>query len=266
MDILQRILESKRAEVAAAKQLLPLSAIETRARGAAPPRDFVSALKQKIAAGEPGIIAEIKRASPSKGLLREPFDPAAIATSYEAAGAACLSVLTDREYFRGAPEHLQAARAACALPALRKDFIVDPYQVYESRAMGADAVLLIVAALPAPELLALESLARELRMSVLVEIHDAGELDAALKLTTPLVGINNRSLRTFETRLETTLGLLSRVPADRVVVSESGISTRADVACMRSHGVNAYLIGEAFMRAPDPGIALRGLFASPPKA
>lgn len=260
MDILSRILEAKRAEVAAAKARLAPAAMQARAVSAAPARDFERALRAKLAAGEPAVIAEIKRASPSKGLLRAPFDPSAIAPSYESAGAACLSVLTDREFFQGSPEHLQAARSACALPVLRKDFIVDPYQLYEARAMGADGVLLIVAALPARELRALESLARELDMAVLVEVHDAPELAIALELATPLLGINNRDLRTFETRLETTLDLLPRIPGDRLVITESGILGREDVARMRAQGVNGFLVGEAFMRAPDPGAALRAIF------
>jgi indole-3-glycerol phosphate synthase len=225
---------------------------------APPVRDFVSQIKDH----RPAVIAEIKRASPSRGVLREHFDPAAIARSYETAGAACLSVLTDREFFQGAADHLQAARAACALPVLRKDFIIDPYQVAESRAMGADCILLIAACLSDAEMLDLEAAAREMRMAVLVEVHDGSELDRALRLRTPLIGINNRDLRTFETKLETTLGLLPRVPADRILVSESGILAPHDVARMQGAGVNAFLVGEAFMRAPDPGGALRALFGT----
>jgi indole-3-glycerol phosphate synthase len=225
-----------------------------------PARDFVSALRKNIDAGQAAVIAEIKRASPSKGLLREQFAPAEIAKSYAAGGAACLSVLTDREFFQGAPEHLAAARAACALPALRKDFVFDPYQVLEARAMDADCILLIAACLSAAEMKALEAVALELGMAVLVEVHDAAELDAALTLRTPLVGVNNRDLRTFETRIETTLALLERMPADRIVITESGIASPADVARLRARGVNAFLVGEAFMRAPDPGQALRALF------
>jgi indole-3-glycerol phosphate synthase len=206
------------------------------------------------------VIAEIKRASPSRGVLRESFHPASIARSYEAGGAACLSVLTDRGFFQGAVEHLEAARAACSLPVLRKDFIVEPYQVFEARAMGADCILLIASCLSGHEMGVLESLAHELGMAVLVEVHDAEELQSALTLKTPLVGINNRDLKTFETRLETTLGMLPRIPKDRVVVTESGILASADVARMRQSGVNAFLVGEAFMRAPDPGGALRALF------
>ena len=206
------------------------------------------------------MIAEIKRASPSKGLLRENFDPAAIARSYEKAGAACMSVLTDREFFQGAPAHLVAARGACALPVLRKDFLIDPYQVFEARALGADCVLLIVACLEDAQMRALEQQARALGMAVLVEVHDGDELERALALETPLIGINNRNLRTFETRLETTIDLLPRIPKGRVVITESGILSAADVRRLREHGVNAFLVGEAFMRAPDPGSALRELF------
>jgi indole-3-glycerol phosphate synthase len=223
-------------------------------------RDFVAALRAKIAAGRPAVIAEVKKASPSKGVLRADFDPAAIARSYAASGAACLSVLTDRQFFQGAPEHLAAARGACALPVLRKDFVVDPYQVHEARALGADCILLIVAALEAARMRELEALALGLGMAVLVEVHDAAELDRALALSSPLVGINNRDLRTFDTRLETTLDLLPRIPAERLVVTESGILARADVERMRSHGVNAFLVGEAFMRAAEPGSALAALF------
>lgn len=255
-DILQRILEVKRAELAAAKQRVPLASLEKKAAAAAAPRDFAGALRSK----KPAVIAEVKKASPSRGVLRENFDPAAIATSYEKAGAACLSVLTDRQFFQGEPGHLVAARGACSLPVLRKDFVIDPYQVLESRALGADCILLIAACLTAEEMRALEDAARELGMGVLVEVHDAGELQKALELKTPLLGINNRDLRTFETRLETTLGLLGRVPSDRIVVTESGILGNADVARMRSAGVNAFLVGEAFMRAEDPGAALQALF------
>jgi indole-3-glycerol phosphate synthase len=261
LNILERIMAVKRTEVAAAKQAVPSSSIEQQVQKQGPARDFVSALRGKMKAGEAAVIAEIKRASPSKGLLRERFAPAEIAKSYAAGGAACLSVLTDREFFQGAPEHLAAARAACALPALRKDFVFDPYQVFEARAMGADCILLIAACLSTAEMKALEDVALGLGMAVLVEVHDAAELDAALTLRTPLVGVNNRDLRTFETRIETTLGLLERVPADRTVITESGIASPADVARLRGRGVNAFLVGEAFMRAPDPGRALRALFA-----
>ena len=259
-DILQRILATKRDEVAAARAVVPDAEIERLARGLPPPRDFVGAIRAKAASGHPAVIAEIKRASPSKGLLRKDFDPAAIARSYEAGGAACLSVLTDREYFQGAPEHLSAARAACTLPVLRKDFIVEPYQVFEARAIGADCILLIAAALPAEALRELERLAHSLGMAVLIEIHDATEVDAALSLATPLIGINNRDLRTFVTSVQTTLDLLPRIPAGKTVVTESGIRGRADVLQLRKSGVQAFLVGEAFMRAQDPGMALRELF------
>jgi len=261
-DILRRILSTKRVEVAASLAATPLEAIERRARAAPPPRDFAGALRAKIAAGKPAVIAEIKRASPSKGLLREDYDPAAIARAYAAAGAACLSVLTDRDYFQGAPEHLAEARAACALPALRKDFTIDPYQVHEARALGADCILLIAAALAPQAMRELEALAHGLGMAVLVEVHDAAELEAALALRTPLLGVNNRNLRTFETRLETTLDLLARVPAEKLVITESGILAPADVARMRAAGVGAFLVGEAFMRSPDPGKGLQLLFGS----
>jgi indole-3-glycerol phosphate synthase len=254
VSILDRILETKRAEVAAAKRERP--DVESSARAAPKPRDFVGALHAR----RPAVIAEIKRASPSRGLLRADFDPAAIAKSYESAGAACISVLTDREFFQGASEHLTAARAACALPALRKDFLVDPYQAYEARALGADCVLLIVACLEDAQMRELESLAQSLGMAVLVEVHDAVELERALALRTPLLGINNRNLRTFETRLETTLELLPRIPAGRMVITESGILSPADVGRMRDQGVHAFLVGEAFMRADDPGKALKELF------
>ncbi len=262
-DILERILATKRGEVAVARAALPVAEMERRAREAAPPRDFAGALRAKVARGSAAVIAEVKRASPSKGLLRADFDPAAIARSYEAGGAACLSVLTDAQYFQGAPAHLEAARAACALPVLRKDFIVDPYQVLEARAMGADCILLIVAALAPATMAALEALAADLGMAVLVEVHDGDELEAALRLRTPLVGVNNRTLRTFETRLETTLDLLPRVPADRLLVTESGILAATDVVRLRGAGIHAFLVGEAFMRAVDPGEALRGLFGEP---
>ena len=260
-DILQRILATKRAQIDEARALIPDAEIERRARAAPPVRDFVGAIRARIAAGRPAVIAEIKRASPSRGQIRENFDPAEIAKSYEAGAAACLSVLTDRQYFQGAAEHLAAARVACSLPILRKDFIVDPYQVYEARAMGADCVLLIAAALELHAMRKLEGLAGELGMAVLAEVHDAGELQAALALETPLIGINNRDLRTSETTLATTIGLLPRIPAGRIVVTESGILARSDVERMRGHGVSAFLVGEACMRAPDPGAALRNLFA-----
>src|SRR5258706_10714229 len=255
-DILQRILARKRAELEAARAALPLAEIEARARSAPPPRDFVGALRAKIAAGRPAVIAEIKKASPSKGLLRADFDPAAIAEAYEAGGAACLSVLTDREFFQGAPEHLGQARSACKLPVLRKDFITEPYQVFESRALGADCILLIVAALAPQDMLGLEAAAISLGMAVLVEVHDAEELEAALALRTPLLGINNRNLRSFETSLQTTLDLLPRIPEGRIVVTESGIAGGAEVSMLKGRGVPAFLIGEALMRAQNPGLAL----------
>ncbi len=253
MSILERIVAAKRTEVAAARKRAP----EVKLDAAPAVRDFIGALRAK----RPAVIAEIKRASPSKGLLRSNFDPAAIAKSYEKGGAACMSVLTDREFFQGAAEHLSAARGACALPVLRKDFLIDPYQVFESRALGADCVLLIAACLEDRQMRELEALARSVGMAVLVEVHDGEELERALKLDTPLLGINNRNLRTFETRLETTLELLPRVPHDRLVITESGILSRADVARMRQRGVEAFLVGEAFMRAPDPGAELKALFA-----
>jgi indole-3-glycerol phosphate synthase len=228
-----------------------------------PPRGFLRALREKIDAGRPAVIAEVKKASPSKGVLRESFDPAGIAASYERHGAACLSVLTDRQFFQGGLPDLQAARAACALPVLRKDFMVDTYQVHEARAQGADCVLLIVAALDDRRLVELEDCATELGMDVLVEVHDAQELDRALRLRTPLVGINNRDLRTFEVSLQVTLSQLARIPPDRLVVTESGILAASDVATMRAAGVNAFLVGEAFMRAPEPGEALAALFGEP---
>jgi indole-3-glycerol phosphate synthase len=259
-DILQRILATKADEVAVAKRARPEAAVLAAARAAGPVRDFAAALRARIAAGRSAVIAEIKKASPSKGVLRPIFDPPAIAARYEAGGAACLSVLTDRPYFQGAPEYLTAARAAVALPALRKDFIIDDYQIAEARAWGADAILLIVAALDDARLAAFEGCARELGMAVLVEVHDDGELDRALKLATPLIGINNRNLRSFEVSLSTTLDLLPRIPTDRLVVTESGILAPPDVAKMRAHGVHAFLVGEAFMRAADPGQALAALF------
>ena len=260
-DILARILATKRHEVAAAMRVRPIAEIDAAARTGPAPRDFEEALRAEIAGGNAAVIAEIKKASPSRGVLRAEFDPVGIAESYERAGAACLSVLTDRTYFQGAPEFLSAARGACGLPALRKDFIIDDYQIAEARAMGADAILLIVAALDDARLAAFEARARELEMAVLVEVHDAAELDRALLLDTALIGINNRNLRTFEVALATTLDLLPRVPAGRLVVTESGILTPADVATMRAHGVDAFLVGEAFMRAADPGAALAHLFA-----
>ncbi len=255
-DILKKILATKVEEVAAASAIKSLAAVRAEAEVQAAPRNFAGALQAKVAAGKPAVIAEIKKASPSKGVLRADFRPAEIAASYEQHGAACLSVLTDRQYFQGAPEYLQAARAACALPVLRKDFLVDPYQVFEARAMGADAILLIVSALSLAEMQDFEAIAFGLGMSVLVEVHDGEELDLALQLKTPLVGINNRNLRTFEVSLQNTLDLLPRIPADRLVVTESGILAPADVVLMRLNDVHAFLIGEAFMRSDDPGASL----------
>jgi len=262
-DILKKILATKQEEVAAALAVKPLTVIRAEAEKRVktdPARDFVGAIRAKLAAGHAAVIAEVKKASPSKGVIRENFDPAAIAADYAAHGAACLSVLTDRQYFQGAPEYLQSARAACVLPTLRKDFLVDPYQVYEARAMGADAILLIVSALSLPQMQEMEALAMELGMAVLVESHDGAELQQALQLRTPLMGINNRNLRTFEVSLETTIGLLPRIDAERLVVTESGILAREDVARMRQHQVGVFLVGEAFMRASSPGAALADLF------
>jgi indole-3-glycerol phosphate synthase len=260
-DILDRIVAVKRDEVAAGRARSDLAAMRARAEAQAGARDFVGALRRRVDAGDAAVIAEVKKASPSKGVLRADFRPAEIAASYERHGAAALSVLTDAPFFQGAPEYLAAARAATSLPALRKDFIVDPWQVYESRALGADAVLLIAAALDDAEMRDFEAIALALGMAVLVEVHDERELERALALDTPLVGINNRNLRTFEVTLETTLSLLPRVPAGRVVVTESGIVGAADVRRMRAAGVNAFLVGEAFMRADDPGVALAALVA-----
>ncbi len=259
-DVLQKIVATKQEEIRAAKAAVPLADMKHRAAGASAPRDFAGAMQARISAAQPAVIAEIKKASPSKGLLREDFDPAGIAKSYALAGAACLSVLTDREYFQGSHAHLAQARGACELPVLRKDFIVDAYQVFEARAMGADCILLIVAALEPGLMQELEALAYSLGMAVLVEVHDAAELAAAGALNTQLLGINNRNLRTFETKLETTLALLPQVAAGKLVITESGIGSSADVARMRRRGVHGFLVGEAFMRAEDPGSMLRDLF------
>lgn len=265
LDILARILSTKADEVARAREAVPDVDLRALAEAAGPCRGFADALNARMAAGGAAVIAEVKKASPSKGLLRPDFDPAAIARSYEAGGAACLSVLTDASYFQGSVDALVAARAACALPVLRKDFTIDAYQVVEARAMGADCILLIVAALTGPMLDQLASCAYDLGMDVLIEAHDARELDAALQVrgepARTVIGVNNRNLRTFETRLETTLDLLDRMPAGRVLVTESGIATRDDVARMRERGVHGFLIGETFMRATDPGRALAELFA-----
>ena len=260
-DILKRILAVKRDEVAAAQAALPLAEVRAMAERQPAARDFLGALRDRIVAGRPAVIAEIKKASPSRGVLRADFRPAEVAASYQRHGAACLSVLTDHAFFQGAPAYLQAARAACSLPALRKDFLVDAYQVHESRAMGADAILLIAAALDVPAMRDFEAIAGSLGMAVLVEVHNRQELDLALQLATPLLGINNRNLRSFDVSLQTTLELLPYIPAARVVVTESGILTTGDVQLMRDNGVNAFLVGEACMRAVDPGEALAELFS-----
>lgn len=272
-NILSKILSVKTKEVAAAKAVRPLSSLLLAAKAAGTPRDFTGAIRDKMSAGHPAVIAEIKKASPSKGILRNnDFDPSMIARSYARHGAACLSVLTDQQFFMGSADYLKQARTACNLPVLRKDFILDEYQVVEARAMGADCILLIVAAFMIDgngdndgasliaKMLKLETLAHSLDMAVLVEVHDASELDLALQLTTPLIGINNRNLQTFETNLQTTLQLLDRIEPERIVVTESGIRETADVMLMRNHHVNTFLVGEAFMRADDPGIELSRLF------
>jgi len=259
-DILDKIIAVKREEIAEAIKRKPLAVMREDAESRVLTRDFVGALRAKIAAGQPAVIAEVKKASPSKGVLRADFIPADIAQSYAEHGAACLSVLTDRQFFQGSVDYLKQARASCALPVLRKDFMVDAYQVYEARVMGADCILLIAACLDDAQMKALEALAFSLDMAVLVEVHDEAELERALKLRTPLVGINNRNLKTFEVSLDNTLSLLGKVPADRLLVTESGISTPADVKRLREARVNAFLVGEAFMRAEDPGVALAQLF------
>ncbi len=259
-DILNKILATKALEVAASKAAVSLDQLQGLAEAQPEPRDFVGSIHKKVMANKPAVIAEIKKASPSKGVIRADFNPAAIAKSYEAGGAACLSVLTDVEYFQGSADYLKQARAACKLPVLRKDFMIDPYQVFEARAMGADCILLIVAALELNQMRALEELAHELGMAVLVEVHDADELELALQLDTPLIGINNRNLRTFEVTLQTTLDLLKVLPEDRFVVTESGIFTPEDVKLMQDNDVHAFLVGEAFMRQPDPGTELARVF------
>lgn len=259
-DVLHKILQRKAEEVAARSVLMPLEELKSRVADAPPLRGFAAAIEARIAAGAPAVIAEVKKASPSKGLIRADFDPAAIARSYEAGGAACLSVLTDVDFFQGADIFLQQARAACALPVLRKDFTVDPWQVYESRALGADCILLIVAALGDAQLAELSDLALGLGLDVLVEVHDLDELERALQVPAPLLGINNRNLRTFEVSLDTTLALQHAVPRDRRLVTESGIVTVEDVQRMRAAGIDAFLVGETFMRERDPGEALQRLF------
>src|SRR3990172_9387950 len=259
-DILRRIVARKSEEIRARAERLPLQRLSRQVEAAPPPRDFVGALRAHMAQGRPAVIAEIKKASPSKGVLRANFEPAEIARDYARYGASCLSVLTDVDFFQGADAHLQDARAACEQPVLRKDFTIDPYQVYEARVLGADCVLLIVAILGDTQLRELALLAGDLGMDVLVEVHSAEELERALPLEAPLIGINNRDLRSFETRLDTTLKLLPMIPNDRVVVTESGILVSEDVALMRANKVNAFLVGEAFMRAPDPGARLAELF------
>jgi indole-3-glycerol phosphate synthase len=260
-DILQRIVAVKREEVAAAKVRRSLASLRAEARARKAARGFAQTLCQRVGDGGPAVIAEIKKASPSKGLLREPFVPAEIARSYAQHGATCLSVLTDVSFFQGSADYLQQARAACELPVLRKDFMIDEYQIVEARAMGADCVLLIAACLDDAQMVALEACALELGLSVLVEVHDRPELARALKLKTPLIGVNNRNLRTFEVSLGTTIELLGELPADRLLVTESGIATRADVQRLRAAGVHAFLVGEAFMRAADPGVALASMFS-----
>jgi len=259
-DILEKIVAVKLQEVAAAKTRKSLELVRADAESRVLTRDFVGAIRAKMAAGKPAVIAEIKKASPSKGIIREDFIPADIAQSYAEFGAACLSVLTDVQFFQGSVDYLKQARASCQLPVLRKDFMVDAYQIYESRCMGADAVLLIAACLNDAQMQEMEAIALGLDMAVLVEVHDQTELERALRLKTPLIGINNRNLKTFEVSLDTTLVLRSQVPADRILVTESGIHTRDDVLRMGAAGVNAFLVGEAFMRAPEPGEALAQLF------
>ena len=259
-DILNRILATKREEVTISKGLVSLEQLQKQAEAQGDPRDFVGSIHKKIMANKPAVIAEIKKASPSKGIIRADFNPAEIAISYEKAGAACLSVLTDVEYFQGSVEYLKQARKACKLPVLRKDFMIDEYQVFEARAMGADCILLIVAALEVKQMQALELLANELGMAVLVEVHDAQEMELALELDTPLIGINNRNLRTFEVTLQTTLDLLKVLPDDRFVVTESGIFSPEDVKIMMDNDVHGFLVGEAFMRQPDPGLELARVF------
>lgn len=260
-DILNKILATKAEEITVAQVKLPLAEVQQLAAQQAPARDFVGAIRSKISSGKAAVIAEIKKASPSKGVIREDFKPAEIAASYEHGGAACLSVLTDEQYFQGSADYLKQARAACNLPVLRKDFMIDAYQVYEARAMGADCILLIAAALTLAEMQQLEAVAHSLGMAVLVEVHNGEELAQAIQLTTPLLGINNRNLRTFEVTLDTTLGLLEKISSDKIVVTESGIFTADDVKLMRDHAVHTFLVGEAFMRQENPGAELAKVFA-----
>ena len=265
-DILDKIVATKKREIVNISKQISLDtqhkiALENNQSSLLKPRGFIASINQKIAAGKAGVITEIKKASPSKGILRENFEPAEIARTYERHGAACLSVLTDVDYFQGCNAYLQEARTACNIPVLRKDFTIDPYQVYEARAIGADAILLIVACLELNQMKELEACAHELGLDVLVEVHNAPELEQALELKTPLLGINNRNLKTFEVTLQTTLSLMSMVPKNKTLVTESGILSRADVQLMRDNQINAFLVGEAFMRANDPGIALNELFA-----
>lgn len=259
-DILKKIVTRKREEIRERSTRLPLPGLAAHLEGVEPTRGFADAIESRILGREPGVIAEIKKASPSQGVIREAFYPGEIAVSYERAGAACLSVLTDIDFFQGSDDYLREARNACRLPVLRKDFVVDPYQVYEARAIGADCILLIVACLEQDQLLELNRLARQLEMDVLVEVHDQEELQRALPLNTRLIGINNRNLRTFEVSLDTTLNLLHLVPQDRILITESGINKREDVTLLRGRGVNGFLVGEAFMRAPQPGELLAELF------
>ena len=259
-NILDKILATKREEIRLTSSYRPIEDLQREVGGAPMVRNFEQAIRKKIANGESAVIAEIKKASPSKGVIREQFDPITIAQTYEQNGAACLSVLTDRDYFMGAAEYLVAARSATQLPVLRKDFIVDPYQIFEARCMGADCILLIVAALEQSQMLELERIATQLGMSVLVEAHSQEEFERAIQLETSLIGVNNCDLRTFETSLETTFGLISALPEDRILITESGIHDRADVVLMRERGVFAFLVGEAFMRQPDPGEALKSFF------
>ena len=260
-DILNKILATKVTEIAEAKAKLSLDDVKALALSQPKPRDFIGAISAKITTGNAAVIAEIKKASPSKGVIRADFNPAEIAKSYEAGGAACLSVLTDEQYFQGSAKYLKQARAACNLPVLRKDFMIDTYQVYEARAMGADCILLIAAAIDLAKMRELETVAHSLGMAVLVEVHNREELDLALQLETPLLGINNRNLRTFDVTLQTTLGLLSRITAGKIVVTESGIFTAEDVALMRKNNVHTFLVGEAFMRQPEPGVELAKVFS-----